>query len=135
MYKSPQPQASSVKDLLLELDPGLNQRTSECSKSKVCTSIGKGIILTYFTNLKDRATLEITDFEWKLVEFSYCLQVSGESSLGHIGPKTHLKSPITSRRPEEKYCLCRPFLYVAQKKKFPLRYLYVAQKKKISNCM
>ena len=88
--------------------------------------------MTYFTNLKDRATLEITDFEWKLVEFSYRLQVSGESSLGHIGPKTYLKSPITSRRPEEKYCLCRPFLYVAQKKKFPLRYLYVAQKKKIS---
>ena len=83
----------------------------------------------------DRATLEITDCEWKLVAFSYRLQVSGESSLGHIGPKTYLKSPITSRRPEEKYCLCRPLLYVAQKKKFPLRYLYVAQKKKISNCM
>ena len=119
MYKSPQPPASSVKDLLVELDPGLNQRTSECSKSKVCTSIGKSIILTYFTNLKDRATLEITDFEWKLVKFSYCLQVSGESSLGHIGRETYLKSPITSRRPEEKYCLCRPLLHVAQKKNSP----------------
>ena len=103
MYKSAQPQASSVKDLLLELDPGLNQRTSECSKSKVCTSIGKSIILTYFRDLIDRATKEISDFEWKSARFSYCLQVSGDPSFGLIGPK---------------YCLCRPLLYVAQKKNF-----------------
>ena len=68
-----------------------------------CTSIGKSIILTYFTNLIDRATLEITDFELKLVRFSYCLQLSGDPSFGLIGPK---------------YCLCRPLLYVAQKTNF-----------------
>ena len=97
-----------------------------------CTSIGKNIILTYFRDLIDRAKLETSDFEWKLVRFSYCLQVSEEYSAGHIGPKIGLKSPIfhvapkknslsiTLRRPEEK---------------FPLRYLYVAQKKRYHYCM
>ena len=65
-------------------------------------------------NLKDRATLEITDFEWKLVKFAYCLQVSGDPHLDLLvlstafvadfftSPRRKFPLRISSRRPKEK---------------------------------
>ena len=105
------------------------ERTSETQQEQSCTSIGKSIILTYFIILKDRATLETSDFEWRLVKFSYRLQVLENPEPDLCGPKTcpevartasrHEESPseFSSRRPEEK---------------FPLKYLHDAQKKKKS---
>ena len=124
MLKSISRKASPVKTCsLLELDPdwicrtrGLGwaekfmcERTSETQQEQSCTSIGKSIILTYFTNLKDRATKEISDFEWKSARFSYCLQSVWRALIGLIGPK---------------YCLGRPLLYVAQKKSTAFVALY-----------
>ena len=76
-------------------------RTSETQQEQSCTSIGKSIILTYFTIPKDRAALETSDFEWKLVRFSYRLQESGDIT-SDLSVQVLPFSPNTIRRPEEK---------------------------------
>ena len=65
--------------------------------------------MTYFRDLIDRATKEISDFEWKSARFSYRLQSVWRALIGLIGPK---------------YCLGRPLLYVAQKKSTAFVALY-----------